>query len=55
MLRVSSRFVSFRFVSFRFVSFQTKHGFDVGIGPVSFNLTSLDKETPLVQVGFRQV
>ena len=40
---------------FHFVSFQTKHGFDIGIGPVSFNLTSLDKDTPLVRDGFRQV
>ena len=36
-----------------FGSFQTKHGFDIRIGPVS--LTSLDKDTPLVRVGFRQV
>ena len=40
---------------FHFVSFQTKHGFDIGIGPVSFNLTSLDKDTTFVWVGFRQV
>ena len=31
-----------------FVSFQTTHGFDIGIGPVSFHLTSLEKDTPLV-------
>ena len=40
---------------FHFVSFQIKHGFDIRIGLVSFNLTSLDKDTPLVRVGFRQV
>ena len=40
---------------FHFVSFQTKHRFDIRIGPVRFNLTSLDKDTPLVRVGFRQV
>ena len=40
-------------VSFR--SSQTKHEFDIGIGPVSFTLTSLGKDTPLVRVGFRHV
>ena len=36
---------------FHFVLFQTKHRFDIGIGPVSFNLTSLDKDTPLIRCG----
>ena len=49
-------FISIRLCCiFHFISFQTKHGFDIGIGPVSFNLAALDKDTPLVWVGFRQV
>ena len=50
------KFMSIRLCCvFYFVSFQTKHGFDIRTGPVSFNLTSLEKDTPLVQVGFRKV
>ena len=50
------KFISIRLCCvFHFVSFQTKHGFDIGIGPVSFNLTSLDKDTPHIRVGFGQV
>ena len=33
---------------FHLVSFQTTHGFDIRIGPVSFNLTSYEKDTPLL-------
>ena len=43
------RIMVVKFISIRLCCvFQTKHGFNIGIGPVSFNLTSLDKDTPLV-------
>ena len=39
---------------FHFVSLQAKHGFDIRIGPVSFNSPALDKDMSLIWVGFRQ-
>ena len=33
-----------------FVSFQTKQGFYIGVGPVSFNLTSLKKDHLLFEL-----
>ena len=38
---------------FHFILLQTKRGFDILIGPV--NSPALDKDTPLIRVGFRQV